>query len=338
MSSNTDFCLKWGCKEEETIKNCYKNSALKHHPDKAEGNVEIMKDLNKDRNNIRKEGNLDYVCPDIKKLLVDGYFDKLKVYFELKKNYDSLYNTIKRSIINNKLLTKKEKKSELRRIKVPCISCKIKSNKGTIFSYKDNTYSAKCGNISSPCSLDISIRRAEFINLNNSINDSETLLKDLETQIINVKLELLFNFITESEMIEDFTTLKEDYKDINEQLISLRQIIAEQTNIVERKNTVKVDKVELFETLELYKNTYSEYLATNNKTLLKECIELYIDDILPILESICVNENMVQYTEYEMIGKSKKNMIQLVKLIKVRNTIASQEIILNEPVINSFKL
>ena len=269
---------------------------------------------------------------------MDEYYDKIVKYFQLKQEYDRRYNNKKKSIINNDTLSLKQKRTQIRKISMPCISCKKNSYKGTIFTYQNNIYSAKCGNTTSPCTLDISLKRPEFVNIDNDKEIFESSLKNVESKIINIKLELLFNFITETEMIADFTELKKQYTDDNEMLITLRQTLAEQTNVVERTTTVKTDTIELYTALETYKNNYSEYLATNNKDLLKDCIELYIDDILPILENIRENENMAEFIEVEMIGNNKKNMIHLVKLIKIKNTIQSQEIVLSEPEIISFVL
>ena len=87
--------------------------------------------------------NEDIEYDDKEKKIVE-YYIALNKYFDKKRVYQK----------------KKVKK---------CISCS--NTNGTIFEYKDGMYTAKCGNISSPCVLDVSIRRGRYKSLNETLQE-----------------------------------------------------------------------------------------------------------------------------------------------------------------------
>jgi poly(3-hydroxyalkanoate) synthetase len=55
---------------------------------------------------------------------------KMNEYYKLKNNYENTLNDLKKKIINNNQLSKKEKRQEFLTLKPKCINCK--RHRGTI--------------------------------------------------------------------------------------------------------------------------------------------------------------------------------------------------------------
>lgn len=90
-----------------------------------------------------------------------------------------------------------------------CVGCKRKV--GTTFSFEEGKYVATCGNANDPCPLDIQIRREIY----GSKKEQLKTLKEKESQIkydiIDLKLRFLFRMINETDMVDIFSTLKDDF-------------------------------------------------------------------------------------------------------------------------------
>jgi len=164
----------------------------------------------------------------------DEYYEKLNVYFNLKQDYDIKLHKKKSKIIKDTEYSKKQKRELIRKIKMNCIGC----NKpvGTIFSLQDNTYSAVCGNKSSPCKLHISLQRGDYIHIPTYIEELTKLLDNSEFDMIKTKLNLLFGFITEDNMIDIFSKQKETYMNYDDLKNRMISSLKQRFEIYEREN------------------------------------------------------------------------------------------------------
>lgn len=182
--------------------------------------------------------------------------------------------------------------------------CKVcKRNVGMIFDYRDNIYTAQCGDINEPCNLDMQLKRGEYIELDEvDIYRREQEIKD---KMIDLKVKFIFDRITETEMVETFESLKSEYNTIiKERLLRGREVI---------KNE---EEKELQECIEDIK----EKVEHGN---VRDAIELYIDNILPLLDQIrnkydyitVDNESKTEmYTDEN--GEKKENTVEYKRLIK----------------------
>lgn len=165
-----------------------------------------------------------------------------------------------------------------------CVKCKRKC--GTHFSNKDEHYTAICGSSSDPCKLNIKMYRGQYQDNAMLLNSmKEDVEKDKES-IIRQKMDTIFSYISEAESAKIFQANIESYKD-NSELYSLA--LQEYNNIsnnFEKKKKIS-DKIKLYyEQKRSMKSMLSEYVETNNKRLLKDAMELYINSLQPCAEML----------------------------------------------------
>ena len=261
------------------------------------------------------------------------YNKDLKTYFQLKAAYETKYKQRVRSITRRGDLTKKQKRARVSQIKMECIGCKRKV--GTIFSNKNNTYSAVCGDKEDTCPLDISLKRGTYVQFPTEIATLQKDIQELETNIIYTKLDLLFGFISEEEMIQTFEELKKYHKIATNNSDEFKQIYKLKLNKEERNITEKTAIEKKYKFLQEYKTEISEYLATDNVQVIHDSIASYIDVLIPILRDIAGNKYMERYVEVEA---SKQKELGKRILIQKPQILAYEGLNIEEPVVQSFVL
>ena len=223
------------------------------------------------------------------------YYEHLEEYFSLKEKYEKKYNTRVRSISKLPYLSIKEKQKRVKRIKMKCIGCA--RTVGTIFSNDDNTYSAVCGDRKNPCSLDISLKRGIYIHIPTEIAQIKQFITENETDIIYEKLDLLFGFINEDQMIPTFEELKEEHKTYSQSMDTYKEVYNQLLNTKYRDTEIKTHTISKYEFIQKYKTKISEYLTTNDEQLLSDTIEEYIGELMPILKNIANYKYMERTVE-----------------------------------------
>ena len=150
-------------------------------------------------------------------------------YYRLKSKYESDIEKNKKKILNNKIFSIKEKKSEFKQLKPKCVNCGKPG--GTTFASlvnknengKFRELRAFC-NAVEPCGLNINLAVGNFENINDLLKMIEETIRESKNEIINDKNKLLFglittenaldNFESQKNMIKDFTSLLENYLNI----------------------------------------------------------------------------------------------------------------------------
>ena len=90
---------------------------------------------------------------------------------------------------------------------------------------------AKCGNTESPCALDIQIKRGKWMLLPKAAELSRTEIERTKSEIIDLKLDLLFGLRTEEQIATDFDNEKRDYKSLVKQLDTIEGVIESENKI-----------------------------------------------------------------------------------------------------------
>lgn len=208
----------------------------------------------------------------------------LKEYYSLKKKYDLQINKKKKSILRDTSLSKLDKKKQVSKIQKFCINCNKQG--GTIFSSNKYILSAVCGNTEDPCKLKLEINRGVFKDLRNVI----TYLKDdnekIKTKIIMNKLDLLFSYKSEQEVISEFNELKDEFKtssEVTEQLKNAYLYIVDNLNNLDK---LKLATDTLYQQKEELRNLAKEYDETQRPSYIKEMVEKYVSFIQPLAQNI----------------------------------------------------
>ena len=252
-------------------------------------------------------------------------------YYKLKHKYEKKYMDDKLKIIKNPLYSTKEKVKIFQGMKSVCIKCK--QSGGTIFTNKDNKLKAVCGHQVNPCKLNIDIDKGMYQSskyLADILNDT---INEEKSEIIRIKLDFLFGYISQETAIATFNKLKsnlvktsESIKNINTKYLDIvdnkqHKALIETTNVGLHKNILEIKK--------LYKN----YEATKNPAFIKTLIELYISDILSQAKTL-------RNLKYEVndIEKIETDQEKQIYLIQKQHTVSQLEVPLKNGKVNFYKI
>ena len=167
--------------------------------------------------------------------------NNINEYYRLKSKYDTDNEKNKKKIINNKMLSIKEKKSEFKQLKPKCVNCGKPG--GTTFASivsKDNSggkfreLRAFCKAVE-PCGLNINIAVGNFENINGILKMIDSEIYTAKNEIINDKNKLLFGLITTENALENFDLQKATIKDYTSLLENYLQIYIKITDDPETK-------------------------------------------------------------------------------------------------------
>jgi hypothetical protein len=231
------------------------------------------------------------------------YVEALNAYFRLKSLYESkTYNARKNEY--DKLVEKKTPKRRIKKllseIKKTCVNCQQPN--GTIFELKTTEngriYSAICGNRKKPCNLDIQLSTGQYMNIWTSIDTSKYFLQEYKEKIIKHKLDVLFNYINETDAATQFKTDLEEYyatKELYEHAIQkyetlyhnpeTREQIKEKSNIL-FNNLEKMDKM-----IQEYKSETSS--EAGRSQILKDAMNVYFREIMDLVKQIYSLKNVM---------------------------------------------
>lgn len=229
----------------------------------------------------------------------------LNKYYSLKNQYDTKYNDYKKNLLKNRTLGMKEKRKELLKHKRKCISCGKQG--GTIFINTDEILEVKCGDISSPCDLKIKIEKNLYDYIPEGIKNIGKLVRDVKIEIIINKLDLLFQYSNESNVLSLF---KKQSDELNELMDYYNELITKDINLhhdskkkIELKN-INITKNEL---LEKIKDLLEIYKKEKNNSALKDIISIYKDDLYPLISQ----ENLIKYSHSTIDFNSKNDTYDL---------------------------
>lgn len=207
--------------------------------------------------------------------------EHINSYYSLKQKYDEKYTKAKKKFLNNDMLTTKEKKDGVKDIKMKCVNCNREV--GTIFSIEDGILKAKCGSNDAPCDLNIEINRGKFVNKELVYKEYLDAVNDGKERIIKTKLDLLFNFKTESEVLKEFEELKKELKEDVDMMLKFRKELLEITYNLENKDNINENMESLYDNINTFKKNIQNYEETNKVQFIKDAVEIYKNEMLPLL-------------------------------------------------------
>ena len=142
-------------------------------------------DTDTDPTNASNERNNG--LPSVKEALND--------YFKLKLAYETKLMEDKKKIMNNFLLSNREKRAEFLKLKPKCINCGRPGGtrfQTTFITESDNEeayrqHSATCGVIANPCPLQIKIQLGKVELLPDLLNSLQHSIKEKKDEVIDNK-------------------------------------------------------------------------------------------------------------------------------------------------------
>ena len=227
---------------------------------------------------------------------VPTVFDALNEYFRLKGKFENDNKAIKKKIINNQTLSKREKRSEFLKLRPKCVNCKRPSKLGTIFTisyYPDNDtehgyrkFKASCGDLSYPCNLNIEINIGKYESIEQLMNDMRNDINNSKNEIIIDKNNLLFGLVTTETAIENFDTNK-TY--INNLTSLYDRYLDEWNKVVD--NTQKNDELEealiqSYQSIDEIKQCIKKMNENDDVQFAVDAANIYHNTLHPLLKKI----------------------------------------------------
>jgi hypothetical protein len=151
------------------------------------------------------------------------YQKALNQYFEIKHEYErrllprshpdnegkSNNKGVDKGVVNNNNMS------------VLCVNCN--QTGGTMFRRENNHYLAKCGHVAKPCMLDIKLFCGVYNNVGTLLSNYREQARDMEQEIIRLRLETVFGFVDEKEATKKGKQLIQMYKETKQITEKLQQ-------------------------------------------------------------------------------------------------------------------
>jgi len=243
--------------------------------------------------------------------------NNINEYYRLKSKYDNDNDKNKKKIINNKMLSIKEKKAEFKQLKPKCVNCGKPG--GTTFASVVNNDSmggkfrelrAFCKAVE-PCGLNINIAVGNFENINDILKMIDDEIHIAKNEIISDKNKLLFGLITTEQTLENFDIQKATIKDYTGLLEKYLEIYIKITDDPETKEKVNEELEKSYILIQQIKTSMKSFDESNDIQFVRSVSNIYINELKPILKQIMrlkYKQNMVIFDEsdntYHLIQKS----------------------------------
>lgn len=219
-------------------------------------------------------------------------------YYKLKKQYeDNKTKLIEK--IKSKDISKQKKIKEIRNAQFKCVNCGKEG--GTIFKKDDNYLKAMCGNKTDPCKLNIKILSSMSLS-ENDIRETQAEVNAAKQNIIKLKMDTLFGYITEEESIKNFEKNVEIIK--KNSVLEKTLSIYEMQNESKRVSLIKKKMDTVYAEMASIRELLNEYGTTKNKRLLKDIALKHqsINDILTVVRSMKYPiHEVVEETVYDRV-------------------------------------
>jgi len=225
------------------------------------------------------------------------FLEALNEYYKLKNDYETKKQAkITRILRDDSLKTFKQKQAVLEKNKPQCIGCK--QAVGTIFSNKEGILRAQCGNKNNPCGLNIQINRGKYIFLDELVDVYEDGVSSNKEKIIQIKLDLLFNFKSESTVLDIFKEIKDELVDDLESLSGYKTQYVSTLSNLSNRSEINVKMSQFYNIVDTIKGSVQEFNETNNVQLIKDVVSLYKREMEPVLNELRQLKYKYQAIEY----------------------------------------
>ena len=270
----------------------------------------------------------------------------LNTYYSLKSEYEDNVSKLKKKIIDNKTLSWKEKNKEFRKMKPKCINCNRPVK--TIFDIhfeKDaeaRIAKAMCGDRTKPCPLNIELNLGSMKNIEDVLHVNENKIREIRSNIIKDKNDLLFGYISAPDAVAKFDKIKEKMTDAN---ASYEIILDTYMSIVDNKQSKERIRNLLLDTyadIQSCKSFVDKYEREQSVDFINDLVTMYITQLSPKLrelrqliypycavekrdnECILIQRKMpIEEMELDM-SSSPQGVIQFVVGDQIQSSLASQ--------------
>jgi hypothetical protein len=240
--------------------------------------------------------------------------DAIHGYYSMKEKYNSALEKRRQRLINDpvinwKSLSAQQKSRRLALIKPACIVCKQEG--GSIFTETDGKLKAICGNISQPCGFHIEVGRGKYISLETLMNESLEEVRATKDEIIRMKLDLLFQFINEDELLEQFEAVQHKLQEQMKMYSEFRTYYLSVTDNDDQRKHTDIHTRVITEKIALIKEYMSEFRDSEwkNRSIIDDILVLYQQDIEPAFMKL--RETKYVYSQVETTENADGALVQM---------------------------
>lgn len=235
-------------------------------------------------------------------------------YYSLKEKYNSALEKRRQRLMNDpvinwKSLSAQQKAKRLAIIKPACIVCKQEG--GSIFTETDGKLKAICGNISQPCGFHIEVDRGKYISLETLMNESLEEVRATKDEIIRMKLDLLFQFINEDELIEQFDAVQHKLQEQLKMYAEFRTYYLSVTDNDDIQKDTDIHARVISEKVAQIKEFMTEFRDSEwkNRSIIDDILVLYQQDIEPAFMKL--RETKYVYTQVETTANADGALVEM---------------------------
>ena len=240
--------------------------------------------------------------------------DAIHGYYSFKEKYNTALEKRRQRLMNDpvmnwKSLSAQQKAKRLALIKPACIVCKQEG--GSVFTEADGKLKAICGNISQPCGFHIEVDRGKYISLETLKNESLEEVRATKDEIIRMKLDLLFRFINEDELLQQFEAVQHKLQEQQKMYAEFRSYYLSVTdNDDARADTETLTRV-ISEKVALIKEYMTEFRESEwkNRSIIDDILVLYQQDIEPAFMKM--RETKYVYSQVETTENANGALVQM---------------------------
>lgn len=240
--------------------------------------------------------------------------DAIHGYYSLKEKYNSALEKRRQRLINDpvmnwKTLSAQQKARRLAMIKPMCVVCK--QDGGSIFTETDGKLKAICGNISQPCGFHIEVSRGKYISLETLMNESLEEVRATKDEIIRMKLDLLFQFINEDELLAQFDAVQHKLQEQMKMYSEFRTYYLSVTDNEDRRKDTATHTRVISERIAQIKEYMTEFRESEwkNRSIIDDILVLYQQDIEPAF--LKLRETKYVYSQVETTENAEGYLVQM---------------------------
>ena len=241
--------------------------------------------------------------------------NNINEYYRLKSKYNNDNEKNKKKILNNKMLSIKEKKAEFKQLKPKCVNCGKPG--GTTFASiiskesdggKFRELRAFC-NAVEPCGLSVNIAVGNFENISSVLKTIDEEIYTAKNEIINDKNRLLFGLTTTEKVLENFDLQKDSIRDYTNLLENYLQIYIKITDDPERSEKLKSELEKSYLHIQSIKDALYRFNETNSIEFVKSAVEIYQNQLRPVLNEVL----KLKYRENTVVFDESDNSYHLIQ-------------------------
>ena len=232
----------------------------------------------------------------------------LDQYYALKQKYEATRTKEVRSIVAMPISTKNKKKL-VRAIGKKCVNCG--KTGGTEFWRKDDILYAQCA-ATSKCELNMKINAGFYSNVRDLMQITQDDMQEKRANIIRMKMDTLFNYMTEAQSAKQFKQDLEMYQGDEAMFNTYSDYEENIVNDPVRERLIKKKTHEIYRVLHDVRKMMDEYNKSGDKQVLHDAVEKQVSELHTEIEML----RTLKYPVMEMVNDTDVESIKHLRQMR----------------------